>query len=272
MNKKSKNFIIIICVLFIILILCILYYVVQINIAKNYFDDGKYTKSYNSVKYLPQLFNDNLKKYELFYKYAKYYEDFEMIYNDYGFSSEEAISTEIFDLTYGLFLTTQELEKPISQFKQDTLKEIANLYYGKLYDKFFMGKSQVSELIDTYRYLSCDKIKEVSDIYASNLFQNLKDLNNKVESGIVFDDVTLSNNSLYTGAKGRITNNGSKRVYYVKIKIMFINSYGNVVDTDWTYAVGSEGLSPGESKKWEAYVDKDLSIKKIDISIIDYKK
>ena len=53
---------------------------------------------------------------------------------------------------------------------------------------------------------------------------------------------------------------------------MFITSYGNVVDTDWTYAVGSEGLSPGESKKWEAYVDKDLSIKKIDISIIDYKK
>ena len=64
MNKKSKNFIKIICVLFIILILCILYYVVQINIAKNYFDDGKYTKSYNSVKYLPKLFNDNLKKYD----------------------------------------------------------------------------------------------------------------------------------------------------------------------------------------------------------------
>ena len=83
-------------------------------------------------------------------------------------------------------------------------------------------------------------------------------------------DKVLTSNSSYTIAERKITNKSSYTVYLVKIKGTFKDSSGNVVDTDWTYAVGSEGLAPGESKKWRMSVSKDYSIKRCDVSVIDF--
>lgn len=83
-------------------------------------------------------------------------------------------------------------------------------------------------------------------------------------------NVTLSKNSSYTNAEGTITNNSDQTVSYVKIKGSFKNSSGTVVDTDWTYAVGSEGLEPGESCTWRMSVKKDTSIKECSVSILDF--
>ena len=83
-------------------------------------------------------------------------------------------------------------------------------------------------------------------------------------------DKVLTSNSSYTIAEGKITNKSSYTVYFVKIKGTFKDSSGNVVDTDWTYAVGSEGLAPGESKKWRMSVSKDYSVKRCDVSVIDF--
>lgn len=83
-------------------------------------------------------------------------------------------------------------------------------------------------------------------------------------------NVKLSSGNLYTYAEGTLTNNGDSTVTFVKIKGSFKNSLGQVVDTDWTYAVGGEGLAPGESTKWKLSVDKDYSIKDCEVSILDY--
>lgn len=83
-------------------------------------------------------------------------------------------------------------------------------------------------------------------------------------------NVTISSNSNYTIAKGTITNNSDQTVSYVKIKGSFETSSGTVIDTDWTYAVGSEGLAPGESCKWEMSVSKDRSIKNCTVTILDF--
>jgi hypothetical protein len=83
-------------------------------------------------------------------------------------------------------------------------------------------------------------------------------------------NVTLSSNSSYTIAEGTVTNNSDKTVSYVKIKGSFETSSGKVVDTDWTYAVGSEGLAPGESCKWRMSVSKDYSIKNCSVTILDF--
>ena len=68
---------------------------------------------------------------------------------------------------------------------------------------------------------------------------------------------------------GTVTNKGIRTYDFVEIKGIFKDSYGNVVDTDWTYAVGSEGLAPGESKTFNMSVPKDYSITDCTISIID---
>ena len=68
---------------------------------------------------------------------------------------------------------------------------------------------------------------------------------------------------------GSVTNSGSKTYDFIKLKGSFKDSSGNVVDTDWTYAVGSEGLAPGDTVTFRMSVDKDYSIKSCSVSITD---
>lgn len=85
-----------------------------------------------------------------------------------------------------------------------------------------------------------------------------------------FSNISIQHNSSYTVVTGTVTNNGSRTYKFVTIKGSMKTSTGTVVDTDSTYAVGSEGLAPGESTKFRMSVDKNYSISKCDISIIDY--
>ena len=94
--------------------------------------------------------------------------------------------------------------------------------------------------------------------------------NQVYSSELKISNIKLSSNSSYTVAEGTITNNSDQTVSYVEIKGSFKTSYGEVVDTDWTYAVGSEGLAPGESCKWRMSVSKDSSIKNCTVTILDF--
>lgn len=83
-------------------------------------------------------------------------------------------------------------------------------------------------------------------------------------------NVTLSSTSSYTIAEGTITNNSDQTVSYVKIKGAFKNRSGTVLDTDWTYAVDSEELAPGESCTWRMSIKKNWSVKECSVSILDF--
>ena len=67
-------------------------------------------------------------------------------------------------------------------------------------------------------------------------------------------DVSVSHSSNYAYISGTITNNGTSSVRYVKVKAACKDSSGKVIDTDWTYAVDSSWLDPGESKSFEMMV------------------
>lgn len=82
--------------------------------------------------------------------------------------------------------------------------------------------------------------------------------------------VTLSSNSSNTIAEGTITKNSNQTVSFVKIKGSFENSSGTVVNTNRTYAVGSEGLAPGKSCKWRMSIKNDYLIKDCNVSILDF--
>ena len=85
-----------------------------------------------------------------------------------------------------------------------------------------------------------------------------------------FSNISITHNSSYTVCKGTITNNGRKTYTFIEVKGAFKNASGTVVDTDWTYAVGSEGLNPGESATFRMSIDKDLSVKSCSVSLVDY--
>jgi len=93
-----------------------------------------------------------------------------------------------------------------------------------------------------------------------------------VEDVLSFSDVCVTKNSSYTICTATITNNGKKTYTFIEVKGKFKNSSGTVLDTDWTYAVGSEGLAPGESASFRLSVDKNFDITKCDLEILDYDK
>ena len=94
----------------------------------------------------------------------------------------------------------------------------------------------------------------------------------KGEDVLEFSDINVSHNSSYTVCTGTVTNNGRKTYTFVEVKGKFEDSSGTVLDTDWTYAVGSEGLAPGESVTFRLSVDKDRTIAKCSVEILDYDK
>lgn len=83
-------------------------------------------------------------------------------------------------------------------------------------------------------------------------------------------DGVSSYKSNYTTCTGRVKNTGNATYEYVKVKGAFKDISGNVVDTDWTYAVGSEGLGPNESTTFSLSVPKNTYIKTCSVSLLDY--
>lgn len=81
-------------------------------------------------------------------------------------------------------------------------------------------------------------------------------------------NVKTTHNSSYTICTGTIRNTGNKSVRYIKIRGAFQNYSGTTIDTDWTYAVGSEWLSPGESTTFRLSVSKDTSITKCSVTFM----
>lgn len=94
----------------------------------------------------------------------------------------------------------------------------------------------------------------------------------KAEDVLSFSDIKVSSNSSYTICTATMTNNGRKTYTFIEVKGKFENSSGTTLDTDWTYAVGSEGLAPGESATLRLSVKKNYDIEKCDLKILDYQK
>lgn len=92
------------------------------------------------------------------------------------------------------------------------------------------------------------------------------------EDVLVFSDIDVSKNSSYTVCTATITNNGRKTYTFIEVKGKFKDSSGTILDTDWTYAVGSEGLAPGESATFRLSVSKNTNILTCELEILDYNK
>lgn len=74
-------------------------------------------------------------------------------------------------------------------------------------------------------------------------------------------DIEIENNGHTSKvAEGRITNNGEYGYEFVKITVDFLDEDGKTIESEWTYAVGGEGLEPGESKSWSVHTEYNTDI------------
>ena len=117
-----------------------------------------------------------------------------------------------------------------------------------------------------YSYNSYNSYNDDDDEYDDDDF-------NSYESGYSVLDITIDrvyNDYNYTICTGSVKNTGSKTYKYVEVKGAFKDSNGEVIDTDWTYAAGSEGLEPGESSTFRLSVTKNNAIASCSVSILDF--
>lgn len=102
-----------------------------------------------------------------------------------------------------------------------------------------------------------------NDYYSSGIDKSIG-LSLKVDS--------IKTSGSYTYVYCTVTNVSSKYVAtkyrYVKVKAQFKNYSGSIVDTDWTYAVDSTWLEPGESKTFY-YMVQNTNIKSATLSFVD---
>ena len=86
------------------------------------------------------------------------------------------------------------------------------------------------------------------------------------------DRIEKSGSGSYTYVYCTVTNRSylsvPTRYRYVKVKAQFKDFSGNIVETDWTYAVDSMWLEPGESKTFY-YMVENKYIRSASLSFID---
>lgn len=66
--------------------------------------------------------------------------------------------------------------------------------------------------------------------------------------------VTVTHRGNYTYVRGTLMNTGNQKIRFVKVKAVCKNYAGTIVDTDWTYAVDSAWMNPGERKTFEMMI------------------
>lgn len=138
-------------------------------------------------------------------------------------------------------------------------------------NKYYDTRCYYEGCYDTRNYIYCIKHTREFEQSLELLKEYTEELSKK--SDLKLTNINLNKGKSYSNyyyASGSLTNYSSKTVKYVKVKVLFKNSYGKTIDTDWTYAVGSEGLAPYETIKWECSVKKDYNITNVSAEVVDF--
>ena len=115
----------------------------------------------------------------------------------------------------------------------------------------------------------CTYHKNYLSGYSSNYSSNSLS-SSKSKFDLRITNIDIDTNSAATYCTGTITNNGNSTFKFVKVKGSFKDNSGNTIETGDSYAVGSEGLSPGESTSFRISCSRNTRVKDCDVTIYDY--
>lgn len=176
-------------------------------------------------------------------------------------------STAASDLFTGLIDCKDAEKKYTDSLRVSLIGNFKNKYYLELNSQFNISQSDA----DRISSLNYQQIQDEANSIEKNKLADEQQQEYKSENPLSFSDLSWDSNDLYTIATGSAKNISDKIVKFANIKISFMDDSGNVIDTASTYAVGEEGLNPGESCKWTASVTRDSKITKYQVSLINYE-
>ena len=276
-NNKKKKILIIILILTILVVCYSIYYMISLNKAKTYYNKYQFYDAGYSCKNLISFFNKDVKIYKIAREYGCMYQYYLEHLEKFGKEEQRHIQEELENLMIGLYWNRRNYADDVNKYskeEKDTIQYLDSLFYDALKNEFGISKDTIDYMLNTYdtRNASIDleNIRKELEKYSKNIAESYEEIQELRENPLVISNTKLSFNSSYSILEGSITNNGFQTVYFIKIKVQFMERNGKTIDTNWTYAVGSEGLAPGETTKFKTSVEKDYSIVNAYPSVIDF--
>lgn len=199
----------------------------------------------------------------------------------------EVLETEKIKM-YSYTLSTrysEEFEELSDSEKQDKIEELSILVTLKGFIE--CGHNKVCDIEDIYALGSDDnstsyKYDQLTNeltysYYDENKVLQTKDMSSPVNSStensklLTLEDTSCKKDNGYIYASGYIKNNSSRTFSYIKIQTDFTDLQKNIIDTNYTYAVGSEGLGANSRKSYEVMNKDSEAITNCYYKIIDYR-
>lgn len=92
----------------------------------------------------------------------------------------------------------------------------------------------------------------------------------KVSLEIINKETHYAQTTDYIIAEADLYNKGDVTVYFVKVKVEMLDENKNVIDTEWTYAVGGEGIKPGAKAHFDMMFENLEGTESRTISVMDF--
>lgn len=131
------------------------------------------------------------------------------------------------------------------------------LYHIFLLDEYHISWSVLNETFVKYGLVSASNNEaiEKDDTYYQELITAQYNERKEVLGEVAVVEIHLSTAGDNYIISGSVKNTTQYTVYFVKVKVALMDADNNVINTDSTYAVGDEGLAPGEMTTFECYID-----------------
>ena len=104
------------------------------------------------------------------------------------------------------------------------------------------------EITDSYDFFHIEKLSNLNSDYSD---LEVHDLWIETKNKVNIEDWSFSVNS-FDSAEGEavITNNSELPIDYVKLEVEYFNDSDQLVNSDWTYAIGGNYLYPGQKRRF----------------------
>lgn len=271
MSKKKRIIIFIICLIGIVIAsyLGIKSYIQRYNehisMAEYYYENGKYDLALNEAEQIFPVgenedFINVLKLMKESHSFLPNEEDLK------HFTSERP-SEVLNELLVGLSFVNNNEKKFQSLNKTKEFKNIKNRYLSILNDNFGITETTANNIITMSSSKRIEKVNELSQIASDKKTKEF--LENYVpEIEITEKHAKVDGDYIYV--TGAVKNNTKSSLYYVKVKVEYLDDYKNVVDSDWTYVNSSDGLQPNAQKYFDMMTKINGTTKNYRVSIMDY--
>lgn len=263
-KSKIKLFIGIAVLAVIIFIVYFFFYSKAVDDATDLYNDGEYNEAEERIAgYFPLSKNDYrlFNQIKIMHKCHLYMNLFEM------YANSEFIEKNMREALRNLLQGYEESTKNKDAAEENDIgymvDSLRSDYLFKLLDYYDISEETANELIKldfAERSTEIEKLYQKGETASSQKKSEQQDREYREQNPLEFSGLGLSSNSSYTILEGTATNVSGGTLEFIKVKGLFQDSNNKVLDTDWTYAVGGEGLAPGESKKFRLSVTYDSRI------------